>query len=283
MSRIAKAQVHNALSQAARNIIEAGGNDGITSRNELTKALKSLPKTEAALTNQLYRFIDHRDHVSGARITQKDVNKAVVYAKKHIIDNRDVNNNGLSQAEVRALSNLGKLAVAFAQEVSGASNSGGPLSNEKLGKEINAAMKDVNWISEGDSTPEFVLANFKAGSKLDAKNIMAAFKGQLEKAFVDNEAPEHGYTAEVNKLSKADLADLAKTDSTDPDEKAFAAGFARFKKLAEANLTEMVSVKVGPKDEDGSLGSDQGMYARFMVGRTQDGKLAGIMFSVVET
>lgn len=152
------------------------------------------------------------------------------------------------------------------------------LTTGELGKAINAAMRDVNWVSEGDSTPEFVSVAFADTRALTGKNLLVALKA-LYVPVLGNEPA----ALVMGKLTAASLKDLATAGSTDPDEVAFARGFAAFRKLAQANLTHMVTVKIGPQEYDGSLAADQGEYARFMLGRTCDGKLAGIQFSVVET
>lgn len=285
MTRVAKSDVNAALARAGKNILEAGGNDGVTSRKELQAAVKAMGKTtEAALTRQLFAFIDHRDHEGGARVTKADVQKALGYAKDHLVGNRDLNNNGLSRAEVSQLSNLGKLAVALAEEMKTGSVGGATLSTAKLGAAINAAMKDVNWSSEGDSTPEFVAVPFKASTAVNSANVIKALDAELKAIFAGSDDEDLGnYTATVEKLTSKDLKELATAEGDEESDIAFAKGFAEFKKLAEANLTGLVSVKVGPKDDDGSLASDVGTYARFFLGRTADGKLAGVQFTVVET
>src|SRR5438876_851997 len=101
MSRISKTRVHSALDNAAKNIMDAKGDDNVISRAEMKSKLKELKGPEKALTDMFFRFIDKRDHVDGARVTAADVKKAVAYARQHIIDNYDLNNNGLSKSEIK--------------------------------------------------------------------------------------------------------------------------------------------------------------------------------------
>ncbi|MBN2361871.1 MAG: hypothetical protein JXR83_20640 [Deltaproteobacteria bacterium] len=117
MPRIAKADVHAALERAAKNISDAKTPDGIVSRNDIKDKLGELDGTEKKLTDIFYRFIDHRDHVAGARITQKDIDRAVAYAKEKIVDKYDLNRNGLSRDEIAKMSLTGKLAVELAREL----------------------------------------------------------------------------------------------------------------------------------------------------------------------
>ena len=69
MSRIAKADVNAALSQAATNIKDAAGRDGVTSRKDMKAKLDTLTGTEKRLTDMFFRFLDHRDYKTNARIT----------------------------------------------------------------------------------------------------------------------------------------------------------------------------------------------------------------------
>lgn len=115
MSRLAKSDVHFALERAAGHIKSAAGNDPFISRKDIRQKLKSLSGVERQLTNYFYRFIDHRDHKPGARVTAKDVDEAVAYAKDRLIDQYDLNNNGLSKSEIERMSQTGKFAVQFAK------------------------------------------------------------------------------------------------------------------------------------------------------------------------
>ena len=99
MARIAKEAVHQALQQAADIIMQAGGDDKRISRKDIDAKLEQLSGTQKALVDILYRFIDKRDAAPRAQVTYKDVQKAVDYAKEHLIDNYDLNNNGLSKDE----------------------------------------------------------------------------------------------------------------------------------------------------------------------------------------
>lgn len=117
MARVAKADVHAALEQAAQNIIDAAGPDQITSRKNLKDKLAELKGAERGLTAMFFGFIDHRDHEPGARVTEPDVRRALTYAKKELVDDYDLNGNGLSKDEISAMSTTGKLAVRLAQEM----------------------------------------------------------------------------------------------------------------------------------------------------------------------
>ena len=133
--RVSKADVYKALDKAAANIVKAAGSNGRASRTEMTKALKGLKGTEKALTDMFFRFIDNRDAKPGAVVTKTDLNKAIAYARKELIADYDLNNNGLSDGEVAKMSKTGKLAVQLAKEMKAApSRGGGRVSGGESGR-----------------------------------------------------------------------------------------------------------------------------------------------------
>lgn len=117
MSRISKADVNRALEAAAKTILEIGGPDGRISRAEVKNALATdrVPRQQHALVDIFFRFIDARDFRAGATVTAKDVKRAVEYAKEHMVAKYDLNNNGLSKAEISKMSLTGKRAVDLAR------------------------------------------------------------------------------------------------------------------------------------------------------------------------
>ena len=117
MSRISKQSVYNALRRAGDHIITAAGDDPFVSRADMRQKLKTLSGTEASLVDMFYRFIDARDAKPRARVTAKDVEAAIEYAEEKLIAQYDLNNNGLSKAEIERMSTTGKLAVSLAWEL----------------------------------------------------------------------------------------------------------------------------------------------------------------------
>ena len=117
MSRIAKADVNRALELAAKTIIKAGGEDGRVSRADIKNALATdrIPRNQVGLVDIFFKFIDNRDWKAGAQVTAKDVNRAVEYAKKHMVAKYDLNSNGLSKDEISKMSLTGKRAVDLAK------------------------------------------------------------------------------------------------------------------------------------------------------------------------
>ena len=117
MARIAKADVNRALDTAAKTLIRIGGEDGRISRADVKNALATdrVARREAPLVDIFFKFIDNRDFKKGAQVTAKDVDRAVAYAREHMVNNYDLNNNGLSKDEIAKMSITGKRAVELAK------------------------------------------------------------------------------------------------------------------------------------------------------------------------
>ena len=122
MARIAKGDVNAALLRVAQHINNASGDDKITSRADMKAKLETLEGTEKQLADIFFRFIDHRDYKAGARVTEKDVEKALAYAQDRMIEKYDINNNGLSKSEIAEMSRTGQLAVQLSKELKAIEN-----------------------------------------------------------------------------------------------------------------------------------------------------------------
>jgi hypothetical protein len=285
MSRIAKADINKALSLAAKTIVDAGGTDGRTSRAELKTKLATLPPEQKKLVDIFFKFIDARDFKAGAQVTAKDVSKAVAYAKEHMVAKYDLNNNGLSQTEISKMSLTGKLAVDLARTLKTATPST-TLSVADLAKEVKVAGKDVWYMSESDYRPEPISGKPANGTGITEANVKAAFGTGLLKFFERDMTSMSDMAFEIRTPAetKAFLDDL-QAPSVDDDEivNKSAAGFKVLRGLLEKNLTNVTVVKVGPKETDGTLASDQGLYSYLVIGKAADGQLAGMSFGAVET
>lgn len=126
MSRIAKADVNRALETAAKTLVRVGGDDGRISRAEVKNALMvdGVPRRQAQLVDMFFKFVDNRDFKKGATVTKSDVDRAVAYAKEHMVAKYDLNNNGLSKDEIKNMSITGKLAVDLAKALKEAAAAG---------------------------------------------------------------------------------------------------------------------------------------------------------------
>jgi len=281
MPRIAKADVNAALSTVAKAIVKAGGNDGRTSRAEMKAALTTLPKEQRALADIFFKFVDNRDFKAGAQVTPNDVNKAVAYAKQHMIAKYDLDANGLSATEISKMSLTGKLAVDLARTLKGAGQTVDTLDSKKLGAEINKFADKALYMSESDYAAQFVSGTLPQGGVTGA-NAMTALSAPLKKLFADSGKFPADYAVEAYSAAdaKSFINDLAKDNQEGPEAEA---AFASINQLMKANLTDIQVFNVGPRDDNGKVASDNGLYGRLVVGKTSDGKIAGVLIGSVET
>ena len=289
MSRIAKKDAAASIDQVVQNIKAAAGTDGVISRANIKTKLETLTSTEKALTDMFFRFTDKRDAAAGARVTGDDLDRASAYAKEHMLAKYDENKNGYSKGEIAKMSRTGQLAVKLAAEKRGIALPPPPAPSSALGKAITDAAKDADYISESDSTPAYVETKLAAGQAVDGALIMSGFKDTLVKAFDYDHTGVDFTKVTFEQFSDADARDFMPgmaqvNDPTDAFDVKNAAAWAGLGKVLSDNLTDVKVFKVGPKDEQtGKLATDRGAYELFVVGKTADGKLAGITFEAVET
>ena len=122
-SRIAHDVPAQGLSHTAELLRGAAGKDGIISRQDKDDLVGSLYRegrgTEALAVAYFYGLTDARDSGAGNRVTEADIAKAESFAADRMLRNKDVNDNGYSQAEVedfsttaKAFLNVGRLIEA---------------------------------------------------------------------------------------------------------------------------------------------------------------------------
>lgn len=116
--RIAKPALMAVIAEAKDRLLAEAGPDGIVSRADKDRAVAKAPsEKEGALAAVFFGFTDHRDFKSGARVTKPDLERAFEYAGPKMVDRLDVNNNGLSKAEIaKSESSTVKLAAAILSE-----------------------------------------------------------------------------------------------------------------------------------------------------------------------
>lgn len=119
MSRIAHSVPMSAYDHVARLLERAGGKDGVISRadaEQLVDALRKAGKgTEAQAAENLFRFIDARDAKPGGKVTGYDLNLTRGYVQEKLLENRDLNRNGFSRAEIEKMSPTGRALVELGQ------------------------------------------------------------------------------------------------------------------------------------------------------------------------
>jgi Nuclease A inhibitor-like protein len=157
----------------------------------------------------------------------------------------------------------------------------------KVASSMASAMKGLTYMSESDYPFTAISAANPDKKPMSGALVFSQFKGAIEELFKDdvNEVKYKDMAFEGGAKDGLDFITEKTTaeDPSDPDQVKEAKAYQNLLKIVNANLTDVRVVKVGPKDEDGSLASDQGLYGLLIVGRTRDGSLAGLMTGSVET
>ena len=103
MARIGHDVGMKAYDHIAKMLEKSADKDGIVSRDDAKNLVSNLRKegrgTEALAANNLFKMIDKFDDDKGARVTGYDLKLARPFVENKMLENRDVNRNGFSQAE----------------------------------------------------------------------------------------------------------------------------------------------------------------------------------------
>lgn len=268
MARLAKQKVYAALEKAAKNILDASGKDPVVSRKDIRTKLKTLEGTEQQLTSVFYRFIDHRDAQPGARITQSDIDSTLSYAKEHLVDAYDENNNGLSAAEIAKMSLTARLAVRFAILTDKKINEG--ITTDHLYDsilELGAGLYFPAWANEGDA----YLSVFRKDATLQTLT-KESFSDTLD---LDSSNPVEAIELWHQGRKNYDWVFESYEDFNLPGE------LERFKtlhKFMEKHFTHITHIVVG---RDGLRPDSE--YPVYFVGLTPSGDILGFKTSTVWT
>jgi hypothetical protein len=181
----------------------------------------------------------------------------------------------------------GEIEVVFECLGAGCPTGEPPTSERLTADQLADGFVDVaqgaSYISESDSEPWFLAASAPEGN-VTAARVEAAFASEITGTFeVGDELGSELYSARDTTYFLRGLAEGADDDTLDDSQRDAARAFGRIIELFEANLTGIRVVKVGLANDDGSLASDSGLYLYFVVGRSVDGKIAGMAFISVET
>ncbi len=270
MARLSKQHVHAALDRAAKNILDARGDDPFVSRKDIRLKLNTLSGVEQQLTSIFYRFMDHRDHKPGARITEADVTSTLAYAKEKLIDKYDVNNNGLSKAEIAEMSLTARLAVRLARMMQEEQASNEDNSTKKILAGLTALGEGLYfpaWANEADA----FLQVFHREAKLD-RLTRESFRDTLGLSPVDRAEAVYFFQQGVEELA------WIFENYEDFEAEADADKFQTLLDFMIANLRDITHIIVG---EDG-LRSDS-EYPVYLVGIAPDGDLVGFETTTVWT
>lgn len=241
MSRIAHSVPMNAYDQVARLLEQAGGKDGVISRTDAEQLVDDLRKqgkgTEAQAAENIFKFIDARDAKPGARVTGYDLNVTAAYVQEKLLENRDVNRNGYSRAEIEKMSPTGRALVELGQILEIEKVKGriahavpekglehvGNLLKEAAGKDPITSRADIDALGdklyqEGRGTEGLAVRYFgsfidhrdhKEGARISASDIDRAVSYAKDSLLKNKDANKNGYSAaEVQNLSTSAKAML---------------------------------------------------------------------------
>ncbi len=163
-------------------------------------------------------------------------------------------------------------------------HSAAKLNAAQLGKALAPPSKKADYVSESDYFPQYFTAKLPSGA-LSGTNLQAAMKTTLSAFFKGNQdgpITNQDYSKSEAQRFIAGLSEVATGDDASTVESAKA--FGQVTELLKANLKDIQVVRFGPKDaRTGKMASDQGLYGLAIVGKTSDGKLAGVLIGSVET
>ena len=154
---------------------------------------------------------------------------------------------------------------------------------------VEAVAKDLFYLSEGDARLAFVESAAPVAGVIDAQAIRAALGAQHDARMTDGSvwfSPDPGYmkiadrTPEVRDVD-AFLARL--TEIGDPNDPASAVEAAKFQALVGVLKANLTDIKVIRFNQSNDPNHDAITSSIFIVGRTADGKLAGVLTGAIET
>jgi hypothetical protein len=183
---------------------EAGGKNGQISRAEADQLVDKLQKdgrgTEAMAARNLFKMIDARDAAPGNRVTGYDLTKSREFVESKMLENRDVNQNGYSQAEIAKMSPTGRALVELGQVLEMSSAMG------RIGYDVPDQL-----YKEGRGTESLALGyffsfidhrDFKDGARVTDADIDKAVEYAKEKLLRNKDKNNNGYSKdEVEKFS----------------------------------------------------------------------------------
>jgi hypothetical protein len=234
MSRISHATPMRAYDHIADLLKDAGGKNGQISRDEADSLVSKLGKdgrgTEAMAARNIFTMIDARDAAPGNRVTGYDLNKSRDFVETKMLENRDVNGNGFSQAEIAKMSPTGRALVELGQVLEmdkakgrvahsvpeqGMSHISDMLKGA-AGKDGIASRADVDALKDelykqGRGTESLALGyffgfidhrDFKDGARVTGADIDKASDYAREKLLQNKDLNNNGFSAsEIEKFS----------------------------------------------------------------------------------
>lgn len=114
--RTSKATINTAIDHMTSTLTKAAGPDKRVSEHDAKSAIKKIEdKVERDATRQFHKFAAARaTQADGAQLGLTELKSAASYIKSNI-EGYDVNNNGISESEVKKMPRTSMLAVRLAQ------------------------------------------------------------------------------------------------------------------------------------------------------------------------
>jgi hypothetical protein len=195
-----------AYDHISKMLEKAAGDDGIVSREDADKLVSDLRKdgrgTEALAARNLFKMIDARDQGKGARVTGYDLDKTRGFVEQKMLENRDDNRNGFSQAEIAKMSPTGRALVELGQMLE-VEKTGGRVAHrtpelgmEHIAKMLNEAGGPDKIVSR-DDRDELLDGLYREGRGTEALAASYFFN------FVDHRDYKMGARVTAEDLSKA--------------------------------------------------------------------------------
>lgn len=219
---VPKADIHAAIDRAAKRILAAAGPDKATTQAELKKSLTSLHGADKKFATAFLDFIEQRNGPKQG-VSKSDVQAAVRYAKKTMVDAYDANGNGAIESKEKSkMSKTAKLAIDSARALKGeapatsqqVSQLLGELSKtvrfDYFGSESDAPFKSFAAAGTGGAVTEAAFRkslSIPAGEPYETRDIASFFTAMQEPDQVGS-ATDRAKFAEIEKVMKQNLTDL---------------------------------------------------------------------------
>jgi hypothetical protein len=234
MSRIAHNTPMKAYDHITNVLAKYAGNDGIVSKKDAKKAVEDLRQngrgTEALAAENIFKMLDAFNAEPNQRVTGYDFKASRGFVENKMLENRDANSNGFSQAEIAKMSPTGRALVELGRTLEIEAKRGrvahnvpqqgmehvASLLNQAAGKDGITSRKDRdNLISDlykqGRGTEALAVGYFfgfidardyKPGNRVTADDINKAVEYSGTKLLTDKDANKNGYSKdEIAKFS----------------------------------------------------------------------------------
>ncbi len=267
MARLTIQNLINSMEEAAENLLNAAGDDGVVSKNDIREKLATQREPFRTLLEAFYDFLrdENQPHM---RVTRAVINDGIQHVKDKIIPLFEITPAGLSDEEQRAMLELGAETLALGTALKRAGRGNTYLPSKIIFQQIAENTQELffDYIgSEGSKPIEAVLidANVKQltpESFSEALQLKPNDPAQVVERFV---SAEPFFTTFICQHYNFEL-----------DHKA-----TIIANLMRENLTQNTVVVLG-RDNDPNVGP---LHPAYVVGVADNGDLVGFRSQVVWT